>query len=142
MGRTGNLLPYEEFKKVRPDVSPSEFGKYKAFKFDKREDWNPTDDGKSSMLAGALKYTNEGIHGPEVQFLGRSLPVTTGITPFVTSLVGSTLGVRGRRLGEGAVTRGVAGGAVGLGAGQIIGNAIEQERRRRNMVENELNGEL
>ena len=142
MGRTGNLLPYEEFKKVRPDVSPSEFGKYKAFKYDKKEDWNPVDDGKSSMLAGALKYTNEGIHGPEVQFLGRSLPVTTGVVPFVTSLAGSAMGVRGRRLGEGAVTRGVAGGVVGLGAGQIIGNAIEQERRRRNMVENELNGEL
>lgn len=142
MGRTGNLLPYDEFKKVRPDVSPSEFGKYKAFKFDKKEDYNPLDDGKISALAGALKYTNEGIHGPEVQFLGRSLPVTTGVTPFVTSLIGSSMGVKGKRLGKGAVTRGVIGGLGGLGVGQLLGNAIEQERRRRNMVENELNGEL
>ena len=142
MGRTGNLLPYDEFKKVRPDVSPSEFGKYKAFKFDKKEDYNLADDGKASALAGALKYTNEGIHGPEVQFLGRSLPVTTGVTPFVTSLIGSSMGVRGKRLGDGAVKRGVVGGLGGLGVGQLLGNAIEQERRRRNMVENELNGEL
>ena len=35
MGRTGNLLPYEDFVKVRPDVSGEEFGRYKAFKFDK-----------------------------------------------------------------------------------------------------------
>ena len=30
MGRTGNLLPYDEFKKVRPDVSPQEYGAYKG----------------------------------------------------------------------------------------------------------------
>jgi hypothetical protein len=41
MGRTGNLLPYEDFVKVRPDVSPDEFGRYKAFKFDKSFDVDP-----------------------------------------------------------------------------------------------------
>jgi hypothetical protein len=35
MGRTGNLLPYDDFVKVRPDVSGDEYGRYKAFKFDK-----------------------------------------------------------------------------------------------------------
>ena len=142
MGRTGNLLPYDEFKKVRPDVSPSEFGRYKAFKFDKREDWNPVDDGKSSMLAGALKFTDEGIHGPEVQFLGRSLPVTTGFTPFIGAVAGGAAGLRARPAGKGAVASGVLGGFAGLAGGNVLGNAIEQERRRRNMVENELNGEL
>lgn len=142
MGRTGNLLPYDEFKKVRPDVSPSEFGRYKAFKYDKREDWNPFDDGKATVLAGAVKMTDEGIHGPELQFLGRGLPLTTGITPYATALAGSVAGLRGRKVGKGAITAGTLGGFAGLGAGQIIGNAIEQERRRRNMVENELNGEL
>lgn len=142
MGRTGNLLPYEEFRKVRPDVSPAEFGKYKAFKYDKNEDWNPVDDGQITMLAGALKYTNEGIHGPEVQFLGRGLPVTTGVVPFVGSVLGGVGGLRSRAVGKGAITAGTLGGFAGLGAGQIVGNAIEQERRRRNLVENELNGEL
>jgi hypothetical protein len=45
LGRTGNLLPYPEFVKVRPDVSGDEYGRYKAFKFDK-PDINPFDDGK------------------------------------------------------------------------------------------------
>ena len=70
MGRTGQLLPYEEFKKVRPDVSRDEYKRYQAFKYDKREDYNPTD-GDLTIGAGALKFTDEGIHGPEVQFLGR-----------------------------------------------------------------------
>ena len=33
-----------------------------------------------------------GIHGPEVQFLGRSLPVSTGLVPFATSVAGAALG--------------------------------------------------
>ena len=34
-------------------------------------------DGDLTLLGGAVKTTDEGIHGPELQFLGRSLPVTT-----------------------------------------------------------------
>ena len=41
MGRTGNLLPYDEFSKVRPDVSKDEYGRYQAFKYDKNTDLNP-----------------------------------------------------------------------------------------------------
>ena len=142
LGRTGNLLPYDEFKKVRPDVSREEYGRYKAFKFNKKEDWNPTDDGQTTMLGGALKYTNEGIHGPEMQFLGRSLPVTTGFTPFVGAVAGGAAGLRSRRVGQGAVTAGTLGGFGGLAAGSLLGNALEQERRRRNKLENEKEGKL
>ena len=49
--------------------------KYKAFKFDNSGDLNIFDDGEVVLPTGVLKYTNEGIHGPEVQFLGRSLPI-------------------------------------------------------------------
>ena len=147
MGRTGNLLPYEEFKKVRPDVSREEYNRYQAFKYDKREDYNPLD-GDVSIGSGALRATMEGIHGPEVQFLGRSLPLTTGVIPYATSLIGGVLGARrgARRVdaqgkaAPNAAMQGLLGGTAGVAVGTAVGNIIEQERRRRNSVENELEG--
>ena len=141
MGRTGQLLPYEEFKKVRPDVSRDEYKRYQAFKYDKREDYNPLD-GDLTIGAGALKFTDEGIHGPEVQFLGRGLPVTTGIVPYAAALAG---GLAGARYGQGkknprAALGGLLGGIAGLAAGQVGGNIIEGERRRRNSLENQMQG--
>ena len=140
MGRTGNLLPYDEFSKVRPDVSPDEYRAYQAWKYDKTEDWNPLD-GDTSMLAGMVRTTNEGIHGPELQFLGRSLPLTTGIIPYATSLAGGVAGVYSTRNiqdGKGTIKRRYLQSSGGLAVGQIAGNLLEQERRRRNTVENQL----
>lgn len=139
MGRTGQLLPYSEFSQVRPDVSREEYNKYQAFKYDKSEDYNPLD-GDFSVGAGAIRGTTEGIHGPEIQFLGRSLPVTTGMVPYASALAGGVLGARmGAPAGK-AASRGLIGGMTGLVAGQVGGNIIEQERRRRNSVENQLEG--
>ena len=131
MGRTGNLLPYDEFSKVRPDVSRDEYNKYQAFKYDKRADMDLSD-GDIGLPGGAIKYTNEGIHGPEVQFLGRSIPVTTGIVPYLGALAGGVAGVRTKR----PIKGGFLGGMAGLAAGGITGNLLEQERRRRNLEEN------
>ena len=133
MGRTGNLLPYEEFSKVRPDVSRDEYNRYQAFKYDKNTDLNPLD-GDLTVLGGGIKATDEGIHGPELQFLGRGLPVTTGIIPFASSVAGGALGVRTGR----PIKNGFLGGLAGLAAGQIGGNLLEAERRRRNAADNEL----
>ena len=72
MGKTGNLLPYSEFSKVRPDVSREEYNQYQAFKYDKDEDYNPFDDGNFSIGGGALRGTSDGIHGAELQFLGKA----------------------------------------------------------------------
>ena len=149
VGRTGNLLPYDEFSKVRPDVSREEYNKYQAFKYDKNVDLNPMD-GDITLPGGILKATTEGIHGPEVQFLGRSLPVTTGVVPFLSSLAGGVVGAKvGQRMrykdqmgidrGKG-VLGGFTGGMAGLVAGQVGGNIIENERRRRNSVENQMEG--
>ena len=135
MGKTGNLLPYDEFSKVRPDVSPEEYGRYQGWKYRKGEDWNPLDDGQTSMGAGFIRTTNEGIHGPELQFMGRSLPVTTGIVPYLGALAGGVAGVRSKR----PIMGGVGGGMAGLAVGQIAGQIIEGERRRRNAIENESN---
>ena len=136
MGSTGKMLPYSEFAEVRPDVSPEEYKAYQAFKYDKPIfDVNPFDDGQMGILAGAVKTTNEGVHGPELQFLGRSLPVTTGIIPYIGALAGGVAGVRTKR----PIVGGVAGGMAGLAVGQIAGSMLENERRRRNAAENELN---
>ena len=132
LGRTGNLLPYDEFVKVRPDVSKGEYNAYKAFKWDKNADYDLTD-GDLTSHAGAIKFTDEGIHGPEIQFLGRSLPVTTGIVPYLGAVAGGVVGVRTKR----PIKGGLIGGLGGLAAGQIGGNLIEGERRRRNKEENE-----
>lgn len=132
-GKTGQLLPYSEFVKVRPDVSPEEYGRYQAFKYDNRIDLNPFDDGQVVLPTAIAKYTNEGVHGPEVQFMGRSLPVTTGIVPFLGSLAGSTSGVTTTTPIRSAMKRGLGG----LAAGQIVGHLLENERRRRNEIENQ-----
>jgi hypothetical protein len=139
MGRTGQLLPYSEFSQVRPDVSREEYNKYQAFKYDKSEDYNLLD-GDFSVGAGAIRGTTEGIHGPEIQFLGRSLPVATGVIPYASALAGGLVGARMGAPGGKAASRGLIGGMTGLVAGQIGGNIIEQERRRRNSVENQLEG--
>jgi len=135
MGRTGNLLPYDEFSKVRPDVSREEYNKYQAFKYDKSEDYNPTD-GDFSLLAGALRGTTEGIHGPEIQMLGRSLPLTTAGVPYLAALAGGVAGAKYGQRSKRAAIGGLLGGMAGLTAGQVIGHTIEAERRRRNAAEN------
>ena len=139
LGKTGGLLPYNEFKKVRPDVSKAEYASYQADKFDNSEDLNILD-GDFSLLGGALKGNTDGILGPEVSMLGRSLPVTTGVIPFLGALGGNLIGAR---VGHHKYKKGAAGALVGglggLAVGTISGHIIEGERRRRNGIEN---GEL
>ena len=135
MGKTGNLLPYNEFVKVRPDVSRDEYNAYQAFKYDKSEDYNPLD-GDFSIGGGALRGTSDGIHGAELQFLGRSLPATTAGIPYLTALAGTVGGaMAGRGKGKAAIG-GLVGGMGGVTAGIGAGNIIEDERRRRNAAEN------
>lgn len=82
LGRTGRLLPYDEFAKERPDVSPEEFRAYKQYLFGNQ---------------GVLKATDEGILGPEVAFMGKSIPVSTAIAPAVAGLIGTAAGARAGR---------------------------------------------
>ena len=132
-------MPYSEFKKVRPDVSLAEYKAYQADKFDNAEDYNFLD-GDVSVLGGALKANVDGIHGAEVSMLGRSLPVNTGVVPFATALAGTALGGRyGHRQHKQGAMGALVGGLGGNFAGQAVGSIIENERRRRNGIEN---GEL
>jgi hypothetical protein len=143
LGRTGALLDYDEFKKVRPDVSKGEYKAYKAFKYDNNTDLNPFD-GDLVLPAGVAKATTDGIHGAEVQFLGRSLPVNTGIIPFASAVAGGIAGVRRRkqfdskgRIDPDSVKRGFVGGTAGAVGGMTLGNLLEAERRKRNEASNQ-----
>mgnify|MGYP003133471601 FL=1 len=99
LGRTGKLLPYGEFAKERPDVSESEYRRYKAYQFDRKTDLNPLDDGKFNVL-GALKGNLTGIHGPEINFMGKSMPAATAILPTLAAAAGARAGFRrgGRKM--------------------------------------------
>lgn len=126
LGKTGNLLPYEEFSKHRSDVSRGDYNAYKAFKYDKDTDLNIFDDGQVTLPTGIAKFTMEGIHGPELQFLGRSLPATTTLTPYLGALIGGAAGVRTKR----PIKGGLLGGTAGLIAGGGTGLIAEELRRR------------
>ena len=117
---------------MRPDVSKDEYQRYKAFKFDNKGDLNPLD-GKAALPTGILKGTTEGIHGPEVQFLGRSLPLTTALLPAAVGIAGTTYGAR-----RGGTKGGLIAGLASTGAGMLTGKLLEDERRRRNAEDNRI----
>ena len=79
LGRSGALLPYDEFVKERPDVSREEYNQYKNYLF-----------GDKSVV----KATMDGVQGPEVTFMGKSLPLMTGILPGVAGVLGARRGVK------------------------------------------------
>ena len=139
LGKTGNLLPYSEFVQERPDVSKGEYNSYRAFKYDKDTDLNPFDDGRVTLPGGFLKATTDGIHGPEVQYLGRSLPLTTALIPYAGALAGGALGVSGRIPGlKGKPIRdGMKGGMGGLAVGTAAGLITEELRRRASSTAND-----
>ena len=125
-GRTGNMLNYDDFSKERPDVSPGEYRAYKAFKYDKETDINPFDDGQVTLPGGTFKFTTDGIHGPEAQFFGKSLPLIEGGIPVAAALAATTYGAtRSKPIARG-LQYGLGGYAVGTAAG-----AITEELRRR-----------
>ena len=130
-------MPYDEFKKVRPDVSLSEYNQYKGYKYDNRTDLNPFDDGDVIAPIGIAKASVDGIHGPELEILGRSLPLTTGGIPFATSIAGAIAGGRMGRKNQTVARGALLGGLAGTGGGMVLGNLIEAERRRRNADDNQ-----
>ena len=79
LGRSGGLLPYNEFVKERPDVSREEYEKYKNYLFANKS---------------PIKATVDGIHGPEVNFMGKSIPLLTGVAPVAAAIGGGMYGIR------------------------------------------------
>jgi hypothetical protein len=79
IGRHGRMLPFDEFTKDRPDVSREQYDAYRRYRY-----------GDRSILKGTM----DGIHGPEVNFLGRSMPVLTGMLPIAGGVLGARAGLR------------------------------------------------
>ena len=130
------------------------YNRYKAFKYDKDIDYDISDGNVNLLPAGVLKATTDGIHGAEVQFLGRSLPVTTALVPFLGALAGGGIGVyqptkkdeygnkraiKGR-INERPIKRGLIGGMTGLAVGSAAGLIAEEVRRRASSNANQLAG--
>jgi hypothetical protein len=78
LGRTGSLLPYNEFVKERPDVSREEYNNYKNYLFQNKS---------------PIKGTLDGIHGPEVNFMGKSIPVVGAMVPTAAAIGGTMYGI-------------------------------------------------
>lgn len=95
VGRKGSLMGWKEFQEERPDVSRDDYESYKAYLHG-----NPH----------LIKATMDGIHGPEVNFVGKSLPLLTGVLPIVGGIIGARRGLRmaGNRLGRQGRLQGVA----------------------------------
>jgi hypothetical protein len=85
IGMTGRLLPFDDFSQERPDVSRGEYEAYKAYLFG------------SPM---PVKLNADGIHGAEINLLGRSIPLLTGVLPVAGGVLGGAVGLRmaGKRL--------------------------------------------
>ena len=99
LGRRGDILPWEEFKKVRPDVSKGEYMAYKGYRYNKKEDYNIFDDGKINVANGIFKANADGLNGPELFFLGKDLPLNTTLTPAAMAMLGAGLGAASARYG-------------------------------------------
>lgn len=79
LGRSGSLLAYDDFVKERPDVSREEYNAYKNYLFANKS---------------PLKGTMDGISGPEVNFMGKSIPLATGLLPIAGSVLGARRGIK------------------------------------------------
>jgi len=116
LGMTGSLLPYKDFIQERPDVSRDEYESYKAY------------------LHGSpmpVKFNMDGIHGAEVNLLGKSIPLLTGILPVAAGVAGGALGMRmaGKRLASsGRVNKFEAQQRMDNKIGQLRKQVLEVDR--------------
>lgn len=86
-GRKGRLLPWEEFRQERPDVSYERYARYKDYLT------NKDDNLLRKLSLGMAKGTTEGINGPELQIMGYSV-TPTGAAAALGTLAATAYGVK------------------------------------------------
>ena len=134
LGRIGGLLPWDEFKKVGTrclKTSTTRSARHSSL-ITRETSIHLTMDRWSFLQVLSKQLMKASTD--TVQFLGKSLPLATAVLPTTTAILGTALGARGPR---GGPTRGLLAGTGSMLAGMGIGNAIENERRRRNAEENQ-----
>lgn len=129
LNRSGKLLPWDQFRQERPDVSQKQYDDYKNYLYAE----------KGLLGLNALKGTMHGIDGPTITFLGKDVPVSQAVLPTLGTIVGTTLAARRARgryggklannvdnaswklTGEAALG-GLMGAGVGTAAGAVTEN--------------------
>ena len=97
-GRTGRLLPWDEFTQERPEVSPGDYQRYRAHQFD----------GGWADL-GLFKSTSRNLEGePEYTLMGFRVPLSAA-SASTGSLVGGILGskIAAKAIGDAVAAKGI-----------------------------------
>lgn len=84
-GRRGKLLPWEQFREERPDISYEQYAKYQDYL--KNKDDNLLRD----ITGGLVKGTMDGINGPELAVMGYSVTPVGALSAAGTLLIGRHL---------------------------------------------------
>jgi len=78
LGQTSQILPYQEFKKERPDVAPSTYTQYRRYEHSKPEPGKLIGidpEGQSfTTIGGLVRGSAKGLNDPEIRLKG--MPVT------------------------------------------------------------------
>jgi len=110
LGRTGRPLAYEEAKKDIPSLTPERYGNYLRNYY------------QDKGFLGIIKATPENLEGvPEARMLGYPITIPS-VTAAVGGIAGAATAIRTAPKVGGSFRRGLAGAALGTGAGVIAGN--------------------
>lgn len=110
LGRTGRPLAYEEAQKDIPSLTPERYGNYLRNYY------------QDKGFLGIVKATPENLEGvPEARVLGYPITIPS-VTTAAGGIAGAATAIRTAPLVKTSFKRGLAGAALGSGAGMIAGN--------------------
>lgn len=85
LGKRGKLLPWEQFREERPDISYDQYQRYQDYL------WNKDENLLRDITGGLVKGTLDGINGPEVAVMGYSVTPVGALAAAGTLLAGRHL---------------------------------------------------
>lgn len=110
LGRTGRPLKYETAKEDIPSLTPERYGNYLRNYY------------QDKGFLGLIKATPENLEGvPEARMLGYPITIPS-VTSAAGGIAGAATAIRTAPTLRGSFKRGLAGAALGSGAGVIAGN--------------------